>query len=317
MIITRELPGLASANLYLLLFLNLLVYIPILVALPLLLMGLLSLIKTEKIRNNKNFLIYIYAFSTGMFLMLGAFGFLREGYDIAKSYTHGGTFVQSSEIIRTLTVVGIMGISALIGFSLVIGGRYLFIKKAKIDPHTEHEEHNHSDHLISFKDIDNPKAAWLAILLLLSHRVIDGFFIGYTIFKIIVSKNTFSSSLMLLITFTLHILFEISIVYFRQIQYGEKKRKAVMYNFLTFILIIPFIFMGAFFGTFLGGTLKWIQSGILTMGGAIIVFTSVFELIPEFIHIRNKNTKTLYSTFITFSAAIVITIILLSFHTHV
>ncbi|SYV89880.1 Uncharacterised protein [Metamycoplasma alkalescens] len=53
------------------------------------------------------------------------------------------------------------------------------------------------------------------------------------------------------------------------------------------------------------------------MGGSIILFTSVFELIPEFIHIRNKNPKILYLTLITFAFSIVLTIMLLSFHSHI
>ncbi|KJV91074.1 Uncharacterised protein [Mycoplasmopsis arginini] len=53
------------------------------------------------------------------------------------------------------------------------------------------------------------------------------------------------------------------------------------------------------------------------MGGSIIVFTAIFELVPEFIHIRNKDIKTLYCTLIIFSISIVTTIMLLSFHAHV
>ncbi|MCV3733621.1 ZIP family metal transporter [Mycoplasma enhydrae] len=316
MIINEKLLGLTLKNNFeLILFINLIIYILILVALPLVVMGFLALIKPEKIKSNEKSLIYLYAFSTGMFLMLGAFGFLREGYEMAHNFTHSKYFNQT-EMIRTITVMGIMGISSLIGFSIVIGGRYLFVKKSKIDPHSKHEEHNHSDHLISFRDIDNPKAAWLAILMLLSHRIIDGFFIGYTIFKIVAKGNSFSSATLLLVTFTLHILFEIVIVYFRQIQYGEKIGKAVLYNFLTFLAIVPFIFLGAYTGTFLGKRFEWILSGILVMGGVIVIFTSIFELVPEFIHIRNKDTKVLYKTLITFAAAIILTIMLLALHRH-
>ncbi|PYF43592.1 ZIP family metal transporter [Metamycoplasma alkalescens] len=317
MIIWDNIPFL-EGNFYLTLFLNLLVYLLILVALPLILMGFLALVKNKPKTNQKsNSLIYMYAFSTGMFLMIGTFGFMREGFETAKRFTHGEYANFSSEFIRTLVVVAILGISSLIGFMVVIGGRYLFVKSSKVELHKAHEEHSHSDHLISFKDIDNPKAAWLAILMLLSHRIVDGYFIGYAIFKIIWTRNTFSSFLMLLITFTIHILFEIAIVYFRQIQYGEKKSKAILYNFLTFLLIIPFVFLGAFTGRVLSGNLEWIQASILTMGGSIILFTSVFELIPEFIHIRNKNPKILYLTLITFAFSIVLTIMLLSFHSHI
>ncbi|BAP39795.1 ZIP family metal transporter [Metamycoplasma canadense] len=306
------------SNIYLNLFVNTIFYTLILMIFPVILLAILSLIKIKKETNNNNSLIYMYSFSTGMFLMIGAFGFLREGYNIAQIFTHDPSTGISKEIYRMLVIVGIVGISSLVGFSLVIGGKYLFIKKSKIDLHSEHHNHDHSDHLVSFKDIDNPKAAWLAILMLLSHRIIDGLFIGYSISRIILTKNTFSSSLILLITFTIHMIFEMIIVYFRQIQYGEKKKKAILYNFLTFLLIIPFILIGAFTGVALSqNSLQWIQSGLLIMGGSIIIFTAVFELIPEFIHIKNKDTKTLYKTLIIFSLSIVLTIMILSFHTHI
>ncbi|ENY68484.1 Hypothetical protein, predicted transmembrane protein [Metamycoplasma auris 15026] len=297
------------------LFLNLVVYISIIVALPLVMLGIFALFKNKPNQSkNGNGLVYMYSFSTGMFLMIGTFGFMREGYEIAKVFTH--SYLNFSEIGRTAVLSAIMGVSCLIGLAIAIGGRYIFIKASKTDPHKEHIEHSHSDHLISFKDIDNPKAAWLAIIMLLSHRIVDGFFIGYAVFRIWYANNTFSSSIVLLITFTIHILIEMAIVYFRQIQYGEKKSKAILYNFLTFLLIIPFIFIGAYSGIVISTNLSWIQSALLTMGGAIIVFTSVFELVPEFIHIRNKDLKTLYITLSVFALSIAFTIILLSFHTH-
>ncbi|PZV98765.1 hypothetical protein [Metamycoplasma auris] len=307
-----------SENFNLTLFLNLLIYILIIISLPLVMLGIFALFKNKSTKKvNGNALVYMYSFSTGMFLMIGTFGFMREGYEIAKVFTHAYLNSETySEIGRTAILSAIMGISSLIGLAIAIGGRYIFIRASKIDPHKEHSEHSHSDHLISFKDIDNPKAAWLAIIMLLSHRIVDGFFIGYAIFRIVWAGNTFSSSIILLITFTIHILIEMAIVYFRQIQYGEKKSKAILYNFLTFLLIIPFIFAGAFSGVYISTNLSWIQSSLLTMGGAIIVFTSIFELVPEFIHIRNKDIKTLYITLAVFALSIAFTIILLSFHTH-
>ncbi|GAA8714341.1 hypothetical protein oki361_15700 [Helicobacter pylori] len=43
---------------------------------------------------------------------------------------------------------------------IVILSKYLIAKKSKnVELHKDHSEHGHSDHIISFNDIDNPKAA--------------------------------------------------------------------------------------------------------------------------------------------------------------
>jgi putative membrane protein len=66
-----------NGNLELTILVNLLIYILILLSIPLIFMGIISLFKV-KVTSKKS--IYLYAFSTGMFLMIGAAGFIKEGY---------------------------------------------------------------------------------------------------------------------------------------------------------------------------------------------------------------------------------------------
>ncbi|WP_369086036.1 ZIP family metal transporter [Metamycoplasma spumans] len=297
-------------NLQIAVLVNVLIYIAIMLGAPTIILGFLSLFKLKPTEKKS---IYLYAFSAGMFLMIGSVGFIRESFTIANNYLHDLKF--SDKIIPSWMAL-IIGVGAAIGLLIVILGRYLFVKSKKIHFHKDHEAHNHSDHLISFKDFDNPKAAWMAIIMLMSHRIIDGLFLGFSVYSLTLTDTSANANIPLIISFNIHILLEVIIVYYRQIQYGEKKRKAILYNFLTFLLIIPFIFIGAFTGKFLLNN-RWLLSSLFAMGGSIIVFMSVFELIPEFIHARNQKPKVLYTTFSIFAASIVFTLILLTFHAHI
>ncbi|WP_373436977.1 ZIP family metal transporter [Metamycoplasma equirhinis] len=299
-------------NLYLRIFANLIIYVLIILAVPVLLQLFLSIFKT-KISDKKS--IYLYAFSTGMFLMIGSIGFMQEAF-LNLRWIHS---LGISEFQYNAWLALIIGSSSLLGLIIVILGRYIFVKiskKTNIHIHNDHSEHGHSDHLISIKDIDNPKAAWMAIIMLMSHRIIDGVFLGYGVFALTYSSTDYKAIIPLLITFNIHIILEVIIVYYRQIQYGQKKWKAILYNLLTIALIIPFMFLGAFLGKEIRDS-RWILPVLYALAGSIIIFMAVFELIPEFIHVRNQNPKTLYMTFAIFAAAIVITIIILSFHGHI
>ncbi|WP_052169626.1 hypothetical protein [[Mycoplasma] anseris] len=302
-------------NLDLTIFINLLIYIVVLLGVPTIFLAFLSLFKI-KTSNKRS--IYLYAFSTGMFLIIGAAGFIKEGFFKLEYYFHdpksGAQITQGSLIKEQGYIALIVGGAALIGLLIVIVGRYLFIKYSKVEMHAHHNEHAHSDHLVSFKDIDNPKAAWTAILMLLSHRIIDGLVLGISVYQL-TALGYHKANLALIITFNVHLLIEVIIVFYRQIQYGQTKGKAILYNFITLILIIPIMFLGAFLGQYINN-IQWLEPFLYCMGGAIIVFMSIIELVPEFIHYRNESPKTIYITLFVLAISIVLTLIFLSFHTH-
>ena len=150
--------------------------------------------------------------------------------------------------------------------------------------------------------------------MLLSHRLIDGLVLGLSVYQL-TTNGVNKANLALIITFNIHLLLEVVIVYYRQIQYGEKKSKAILFNFITLILIIPIMFLGAFIGKFLS-KVGWLIPSLEILGGSIIVFMAIVELVPEFIHYRNENKKVIYTTLIIFALSIILTLILLSFHTH-
>ena len=304
-----------NGNLELTILVNLLIYILILLSIPLIFMGIISLFKV-RVTSKKS--IYLYAFSTGMFLMIGAAGFIKEGYVLLEQWFHdssttgGLKYTGGKPLIEQSYIALIVGLSALIGLGTVILGRFLLTRKKEL--HKDHKEHDHSEHFVSFNDIDNPKEAWTAILMLLSHRLIDGLVLGLSVYQL-TTNGVNKANLALIITFNIHLLLEVVIVYYRQIQYGEKKSKAILFNFITLILIVPIMFLGAFIGKFLN-KVGWLIPSLEILGGSIIVFMAIVELVPEFIHYRNENKKVIYTTLIVFALSIILTLILLSFHTH-
>ncbi|MGZ9428367.1 hypothetical protein [Mycoplasma sp. 1012] len=303
-----------NGNIDLAIFVNLLIYISILLIVPITMVLLIAKLKPT-IKRSSN--IYLYALSAGMLIIIGTVGFLREGFDTIEHKIHHQDelkdFLSKSVYNEQLLTLAIIGSGAIIGIGTIFIVRYIFVRFFGVsDVHKDHNEHGHSDHIINFSDIDNPKSAWLAILLLLSHRTIDGFILGATVSRISVGEDI---NVGLIVTFNIHIVIEILIVYYRQVQYGQTIKKAVIYNLLTTLLLIPIMTIGAFINRHLQ-TIWWLLPIINASGGSILTFVVVIELVPEFIHLRNGSKKEWYWSLIFFAIGIIGTLMMLSFHSH-
>ncbi|VEU59702.1 ZIP family metal transporter [Mesomycoplasma neurolyticum] len=301
-------------NLYAAISLNLIIYIFILLTFPALLALIVAFVK-PKIKKTTN--IYLYAFSSGILLMIATTGLLKEAFEESEKFAH--TFLElrnidphANPVYEQLIQAGLVTGGSVLGVAVFFAIRYLFVKRFQIEKHKNHEEHGHHDHIFNFNDIDNPKAAWLAILLLLSHRTIDGFILGATVARMSEGKEL---NYGLVITFNIHIAIEILIVHYRQIQYGQTIKKTVIYNILTIALIIPIMIVGSFLNKFLRET-GWILPFVNSFGGSILAFAVIIELVPEFIHLRNSEQKEWYLALLFFGIGILLTLMLLAFHTH-
>lgn len=303
-------------NIHLAIFVNLLIYILILLTVPSLFILLLSFIK-PKLKPTSNF--YLYAFSSAIFVLLGTVGLIGESLEHGREFIgklESKNLLKVNEAVEAGLAIGMTVGGALIGLTVVILFRFLFIKKFGEIHHT-HGMHGHNDHITNVHDIDAKtiKAAWLVIFLILSHRMIDGFILGATTYRFTVHSSNDGLSIGFIITFNLHILVEAVIIYYRQIQYGQKRWKAVMYNFLTTLVIVPIMFLGAYINPYLQ-ELGWFLPVVNASGGAIITFVGIIEIVPEFIHFKNMQSKEWYKVIIAFALGIIVALILLSFHTH-
>ncbi|MCF0217931.1 MAG: hypothetical protein HUJ42_02695 [Malacoplasma sp.] len=289
---------------------NLIIFAFILLAVPSFLVFLISLVK-PKIKEKS--CLYLYAFSSAVFIIVGAVGLISEGISSGREFLEAKVTTnllmewQSSGLL-----VLIVGAGAVCGLTVAITFRYFFVKKVG-EVHKHHDFHGHDDHILNIKEIDNPKAAWLVIFLILSHRTIDGFIWGGTISEL--SQQGGTINLGLVIAFNVHIFVEVLIVYYRQVQNGEKRWKAVLNNFYTLLAIIPIMFIGAYVHKYLN-FIGWFLPLTNVAGGVIVTFVGVIELVPEFLHHRDLKTKEWYLLIIVFAIGIVLSIVLLTFHEH-
>ncbi|MBG0730577.1 hypothetical protein [Mycoplasma sp. 'Moose RK'] len=239
--------------------------------------------------------------------MVATVGLMQEGFNGAEEFSHK---FGNLEILYKILIIG--G-GSIIGLISVFIARYFFLKFfKKRDLHSDHKTHDHGDHIVNFSDVDNPKAAWLAILLLLSHRTIDGFILGS-----VVSRTTSGEPInwFLIGTFVAHMLIEVLIIHYRQVQYGQTIKKSVIYNLITTVILVPIIAIGAFANRFFIST-GWLIPFFNISGGAILSFVVIIELVPEFIHLRNSSSSKWYISLVLFSVGIVFALILLTMHEH-
>lgn len=279
-------------------------FLAIILAVPILLVFLVAWIK-PKIKPSSN--IYLYALSSGLLLMVATVGLLRESFEGAEAFA-----IKQTNMNHLVPLGLIIGGGSIVGLAVVFVFRYVFVRFFGGEVHNNHQGHDHSDHIINFSDVDNPKKAWLAIILLLSHRSIDGFVLGSLVAKVTAGDKV---NWFLIGTFVAHMLIEILIVHYRQVQYGQTIFKSIIYNILTTLILVPIIVIGAFANKFFQQQ-GWILPLFNASGGAILSFVVIVELVPEFIHLRNQSSKSWHITLILFALGIVSALILLTMHQH-
>ncbi|WP_255565845.1 hypothetical protein [Mycoplasma sp. E35C] len=310
-------PSSFGGNTNLAIFVNLLIYVLILLAVPTVLIFALNFIKPKL---NPTQQLYLYAFSSALLICIGTIGLLFESIEGANLYIETPEILNVDPAYKSLIKIGILVGGSIIGLTIVIGFRFLYIHFTKQD-HCNHS-HDHSLHIMNeHEDYEhkikqhkpNVKAAWLVIILLLSHRTIDGFVLGGTVSLLTLDPSKINVGF--IVSFNIHILIEVIIIHYRQIQFGERKYKAALHNFYTTILIVPIMFIGAYVNQWLR-SIGWLIPLVNASGGVIITFMAIIELVPEFIHNKQLKTAAWYKVLISFALGLVVGIFILSFHQH-
>lgn len=311
-----------------------LILIPVLVA---------SIVPLFIKKPKRTFSIYLYAFITGMLIILGTFGYLREAMEITSTglfFRVRGYYLQS-EIYswNLLFVFGGAMVGIVIAFLMKFVIAYYISKKIDKNSifvhshgHSDSESHNHDNHTthnhnkehsdIIFNKNDviemnvkiKNKNKWTALFLLLGHRVPEGLLIGLGIATMINNANSQSLSIAFFISFVLHTMPEEIIFFYRQREMGISPLKASLNSTGAIALIIPFIFIGLY-GFEIINKLKWMQAFTQAIVGSIMLFTALVEFIPEFYHTNMKRKEWIITISILF-AGILFAIFVLSFHMH-
>ncbi|WP_027124109.1 hypothetical protein [Mycoplasmoides pirum] len=298
--------------------------------------------KKQKIRST----LYLYAFTIGFFVVLGLFGEISEGkelaVDAANHIDQNNFWLSFGYQILVLVIGGIIGLFGALGFKYLVNkklGKYN--SNFPIEKHSEHpafHNHPHAHDLLINRNKNDTKSKTTALYLVLSHRFAAGLFLGYIINQIVSNNYTTTQNsivetiinnsynlnlkhgavsnegginLAFFIGFFLHLIPEEAIIYYRQREMGIKRSKSILNSILMILILVPFIFLGANIGTFVSD-LWWLNGIIHVIVGVLFVFTALVEFFPEVIQ-EAKTQKKWYLTITWMIIGIIVCFILVSF----
>ena len=257
---------------------------------------------------------YLYAFSSGFFIMMSTVLFIGE------SKTHlEEEFITifSDNIVLAKTTTGIMIASLiLVGLLFSLGLKYFFAKhfKGKAINSENETKHDHDELIFNLND-HNPKSKAFAIFFLLSHRIPDGLIIGTLATQIAKSGDINPVNIIFLCSFLIHIIPEELIIYYRQIQMNIPVKKATINSLIAVCSIIPLIILGSVI-TWFSLNNEFAIHVVQLIAASFLLFISIVEFIPEFIHDVKTNGKEWYIIILICIIGIAIGIFVLSFHDH-
>ena len=257
---------------------------------------------------------YLYAFSSGFFIMMSTVLFIGE------SKTHlEEEFITifSDNIVLAKTITGIMIASLiLVGLLFSLGLKYFFAKhfKGKAINSENETKHDHDELIFNLND-HNPKSKAFAIFFLLSHRIPDGLIIGTLATQIAKSGDINPVNIVFLCSFLIHIIPEELIIYYRQIQMNIPVKKATINSLIAVCSIIPLIVLGSVI-TWFSLNNEFAIHVVQLIAASFLLFISIVEFIPEFIHDVKTNGKEWYIIILIWIIGIAIGIFVLSFHDH-
>ena len=257
---------------------------------------------------------YIYAFSSGFFIMMSTVLFIGE------SKTHleeEFTTIFQNNIVLVKTITGIMiAFIIFLGLIFSLGLKYFFAKhfKGKAINSENETKHDHDGLIFNLND-HNPKSKAFAIFFLLSHRIPDGLIIGTLATQIAKSGNINPVNIIFLCSFIIHIIPEELIIYYRQIEMNVPVKKATINSLIAVCSIIPLIILGSVI-TWFSLNNEFAIHIVQLIAASFLLFISIVEFIPEFIHDVKTNGKQWYIIILIWIIGLTAGIFVLSFHDH-
>ncbi len=296
--------------------LQVLLFAGIVLIIPLLLGIILPIVK-PKIKRKSN--IYLYSFSAGFILVLGLYGLiaqpltaLRENLEHHEHGNAGHSHEHGHEWKNILILAGIAFGGVTIGMGGSMFARHIFTKKSG-EVHNNHGDHNHGDHIFNFKEAHSAKSKLTVVMLLMAHKIPAGISLGLMI-QGLQNETASGMTIAAVVAFIIHTIPEMLTIYYRQIEMGVCKWKAMGYTMLIQLLLLPMMFIGAYLGEAIKG-INWLMPLILVTSGSILVFTAIVELIPEFIDQNISHVKWHKTTFL-FVIGFLFALLILLIHVH-
>ncbi|APJ38335.1 ZIP family metal transporter [Mycoplasmopsis pullorum] len=318
-------------------------FLLILILIPALIGLILPLFKNKL--NNKT-KVYMYSFVTGFFLVMSLFGFLREALE--QTSTSGALWLSSKFPNSSSNWIYLVNIAIILG-GFVVGVLFAFVvkfvisyrlnkkilsSKSKIAAFVHvHEhgddkhEHVHPDFIFNREDTisasekvivekSESKLKIIALILLLTHRIPEGFILGYSINNLIAGQGNSDISLAFIISLILHLIPEEIVFYYRLREAGFSSWKAFFVSLIALLLFLPFMLAGSLLAPYIASSyLWWAKALMFAFISAIFLFTSLVEFFPEFYH-SNFDKKSWIKVICSLFVGIMFCVFILLFHKH-
>ncbi|WP_426461519.1 ZIP family metal transporter [Mycoplasma hafezii] len=314
------------------------IFLLVLLAIP---VGISVLFPLFKSKLNHRTKVYLYAFSTGFFIVLSTFGFLREALEQAGEATAHSNYSEWGKYGYNIAVVfgGLVG-GILFSFTLKfaisyrINKKLLHSKKLSLFIHDHSHEHGgeghvheHPAHIFSQEDsIElaeealaekiSGKMKIIALALLLTHRIPEGFLIGYNLSLTVNGQEAAVTNLTLayFISLILHMIPEELVFYYRLREAGYGRWNSLLISTIMDMLFLPFMLIGMFAGTSIASN-PGAQGALMAIIAGIFLFTSLVEFFPEFYHVE-MSKKRWMATIIALFIGVAFAVFVLCFHSH-
>lgn len=271
---------------------------------PLILVVLLPIFKpTISEKANR----YLYAFSSGFFLITATVLLIGE----SKTHLEEGLGnVINNEVGTKAVLAVVLSMTVLLMLLLSLAGKFFFAKKRGINVHS----HNHDDEIIVNEHKDKRSKAF-AFFFLFSHKIPDGLIIGLLCAQIAKSPEISIANIVFLCSFVIHVLPEELITYYRQIDMGISKKRAALNSFLADVIVVPLVIIGSIIGWYsLENDIAIYM--VQLVAASFLLFLSIVEFIPEFVHDVKIGNKSWYLTVIIFFIGIAAALFVICFHDH-
>jgi len=219
-----------------------------------------SLLFLFRPKPKKELLKYFYAFTSGFLLVIAILGMFSESKEIITNEFNGD--INGVNILYViLSILGALMLSLLILW---------LIKRNSLQEDR------------SKKSKINSK--WVGILLVLAHRIPAALTIG------LLSSNI-ENETPLFIAISLHLIPEIMLMYYRQIEMNYSKKKIFANIILINVIFVPMILLGSALQKAISST-WWLGSMIFFTTGIIMSYGSISEFIPEYINYMGMHIHT-------------------------
>lgn len=282
-------------------------------------MILVLLLFTIKKNLSENFTVYLYAFSSGLLIMLSTVGLIAESSsDLHEIFHNNPMFSSLNSTNESLIMVGLIGGGVLIGLVLATTIKICIFKKG--NKNYKKSLHNHHDDqkccVVNLDELVKKHGKFSSMMIISSHKFIDGISLGLLASA---SDGLFQfENIWIILLFIIHDLPITIIIFFTQKVNNVKKSKILLYVFILNIITVPFVFVGAFSGNALNdnSNLSLIIPFLEAFAGGILLFTTLMEIVPEFIHNHHLCSKHWYITVVWLCCGIILSLIFSLIHSH-